>query len=137
MLVEVHWRSIRGPRDEAWGWRGVLYAYVHPNREDVLYIGLAHGRTVRQRASYTAKSRVWDCMERLGIDRHICLVGELTLDDGRRLTRQLLSDVETLLIKRMQPTCNEAAKRSRIERPGLRVRCFGGWAGWRNEYRDV
>jgi hypothetical protein len=137
MLVEVHWRSVTGPRDVAWGWRGVLYAYLHPNREVMLYIGLAHGRTVRQRWTYATKARVWDCMERLGVTRHICLVGELALDDDVRLTRQLLNDVETLLIKRVQPRCNKSAKGTRIRRPGLRVRCIGGWNGWRSEYRDV
>jgi hypothetical protein len=137
VLVEVHWRSITGPRDVAWRWSGVLYAYLRPDHEELLYIGLAYGRTVRERWAYTAKSRTWNCIAKGGTDRHICLVGELALDDGRRLTRQLLNDVETLLIKGAQPKCNVMAKGYRIERPGLCVRCLGGWKGWRSEYRDV
>ncbi len=136
MLVEVHWRSIAGPRDVAWGWSGVPYAYLHPNHEELLYIGLAYGRTVRERWAYTAKSHTWDCIEERGTDRRVCLVGQFALERGRRRTRQLVCDVESLLIKRIQPCCNRASRKTRIESPGLRVRCFGGWRGWRAEYRD-
>ena len=121
----------------AWGWSGVLYAYLHPNREELLYIGLAYGRTVRERWHYTAKSHTWDCIEEQGTRHHICLVGELGLEEGHRLSRALVHDVESLLIKRVQPRCNTASRKTRIESPGLRVRCIGGWKGWRSEYRDL
>lgn len=137
MTVEVHWRGMTGPRDVAWGWSGVLYAYLHPNLEHVLYIGLAYGRTVRERWAYTAKSHTWDCIQKRGTGLHICLVGQFALEPGRRRTRQLVSDVESLLIKNIQPCCNKASRKTRIERPGLHVRCRGGWNGWHAKYSDV
>jgi hypothetical protein len=51
------------------------------------------------------------------------LVGEFHYRD--RLTRELVADVESLLIALLRPPGNISATCTRIARPGLRVRCTG------------
>lgn len=137
MLVEILWKPIRGHKDPKWGWKRVLYAYLSPDRKKILYIGKAYRMTVRERWCYSGKAGFWDWLEsELGITKHIVLVGKINFLEGDRITDQLLSDIESLLIKRIKPPGNIQSKVSRISRPGLRVRCLGGWDGWKKEYRE-
>jgi hypothetical protein len=65
------------------------------------------------------------------------VVGELGLGEGQRLTKQLLEDVESLLIYRLQPWGNIRSSISRISRPGMIVRCRGSWPHPRRSFEDT
>jgi hypothetical protein len=63
--------------------------------------------------------------------------GQLLLQAGRRRSSELLADVESLLIKRLQPLGNIQCTESRISRPGMRVRCSGEWLSKRAGFYDT
>ena len=137
MQVEVEWHAI-GPRSERLKWTRCLYAYTDFSADEVVYIGKADVKTVSQRFHAPDKDALFDFLEREhGITQVGISVGDILADEGTRLTRQLLADIESLLIKRMQPIGNVTAKRSRIGRPGLVVVCSGDWPHQRSRFRDV
>lgn len=123
--VRLHWRSVRSVRDPNWQAARCLYAYLAPEEPEILYIGKADGgSTVRRRWNASDKIGLHDALEQQrGTGEHRVIVGHVESD--WRLTRQLLADVETLLIHALEPWGNIAAIRSRIARPGLHVRCLG------------
>lgn len=125
--VRLYWSVLEREEDPRWQWSRVLYAYLGPRRE-ILYIGKVDYSTVRERWRRSAKAGFWDDLEReRGIYRHVAIVGDVELEDERRLSVSLLGDIESLLIHRLQPWGNIQATRSRVVRPGLRVRCTGAW----------
>jgi len=128
MLVNVYWQHIDDV-PQAWGWNCALHAYQHPSTDEILYVGKADGTTVRARWNAADKEGFWrDLEQQRGIFKHGVLVG--TIGTSFRLTRQLLADVESLLIFAMEPWGNIASRSSRITRPGLVVRNFGqAWPG--------
>jgi hypothetical protein len=127
MLVKVKWFDV-GHHTELWSAQRVLYAYLDPDGEEILYIGKAYGRTVRERWRRSAKPALWDFFEQeRGLYEHSVRVGVLELEAGARMSQALVSDVESLLIHRLQPAANIQCLRSRIVRPGLVVRCSGQW----------
>jgi hypothetical protein len=72
----------------------VLYAYVHPDTGDILYIGMAWHRTIRQRFTDGDKRPLFDFLSNeFGLNGVDVRVGEVWMHG--RLTRQLLSDVES------------------------------------------
>jgi hypothetical protein len=88
-------------------YRRVLYAYFAVDDKEILYIGKADRQTVRQRRTRSAKRRFWDDLEdKRNIRKTIVRVGEIGLEEGRKLSRELLLDVESLLIKRLRPWGN-------------------------------
>ena len=41
-MIEVHWQILGNfPEDDSWNWCRVLYAYLHPTTNEILYIGKA------------------------------------------------------------------------------------------------
>lgn len=128
MKVTVNWLLVDDDH-EAWGWSCALYAYLHPTDREVLYLGKADGTTVRGRWSAPDKDVLWKALEKeRGILDHRVLIGGLSTD--ARLTRQLLADVESLLIFATEPWGNIASCNSRITRPGLVVKNVGRhWLG--------
>ncbi len=52
------------------------------------------------------------------------------------MTRQLLVDVESLLIYEVKPWGNIQAQSSRIQRPGLMVECRGAWPLRKRVFQD-
>lgn len=136
MTLKVWWSSIEG-QDEAWDWTRVLYAIIIPPRDEIVYIGKADGRTVRERWVRSAKRAFWDALERdRGSDRHRVIVGDIEAPREVRLTRELLADVESLLIMEMQPWGNIQAIHSRIPRPGMTLRCAREWPYPRSVFMD-
>jgi hypothetical protein len=137
MLVTVRWRI--APEDsDVWDYRRVLYAYFAVDDKEILYIGKAGRQTVRQRRTRSAKKTFWDDLEKeRNIHETIVRVGEIRLEEGRKLSRELLLDAESLLVKRLRPWGNIRSRSSRISRPGLRVRCEGDWPLERCEFYDV
>lgn len=134
--IEIKW-SFLLEEDERWNTLRCLYAYVLPDSKETLYIGKSWGVTVKGRWNRSAKENFWDDLESLrGIQQHAVLLGEPYLPPRKRLTHQLLADVESLLIMAEQPWGNIQSMKSRIERPGLVVHCSGDWLGKSSHYKD-
>lgn len=133
MSIRIRWHAIRGDDDPKWRWTGVLYAYIAPRANEILYVGKADGAnsSVRRRWNADDKAGFWRDLERQrGIYKHAVIVGDVDLGPGRRLTRELLADLESLLIKWEQPWGNRQGRNQRnISRPGMEVQCTGDWPG--------
>ena len=124
MHVDVHWREIRGNSDDAWRLLRVLYAYLDPETREILYLGKAHGCTVHRRWTAEDKDDLAEFMAEQGVDVPMFLVGDLALDGN--YSKEILADVESLLIKRLRPRGNVQCKNTRgVSRPGMRVVCHG------------
>jgi len=135
--VEVGWTRLASPRHPLWGANFCLYSYLHPETERILYVGKADQQTVRQRLNGEHKSELFDFFaDAFHLDDVAVIQGELLPEEGRRRSAQLLSDVESLLIMRLQPPGNIAYSHSRPYRPGLRVRCIGDWPHRRTRFHD-
>lgn len=137
MLTTVRWR-IASEDSDLWDYRRVLYAYFDEDDKEVLYIGKADRQTVRERRTRSAKKNFWDDLEKeRNIYKTIVRVGEIWLEEGHKLSRELLLDAESLLIKRLRPWGNIQSRSTRILRPGLRVRCEADWPLNRREFHDM
>jgi hypothetical protein len=135
-MVAVTWYRIASPDEPTWGLRRVLYAYLVAPSE-IVYIGKADYRSVRERWRRSAKPDFWNDLEReRGIRQHAVLVGGVDLEPGRRLSAEFLADVESLLIHRIRPWGNIASTKTRIARPGLIVDCHGEWPLRQRRFRD-
>ena len=135
MSIEIQWRTLL-PESKEWNHRHVLYAYLDPNTDQILYLGMAWQRTVRQRFRDRDKNALRDFLtDELGLEGVKVLVGSVWMKG--RLTRQLLSDVESLLIKRLQPAGNIMCRSSRISRRGMRLECFQEWPHERTRFVDL
>jgi hypothetical protein len=127
MSVQLHWQYTGG-EDENLDFDRVLYAYLHPRTSAILYIGKADFCTVRERLYGRHKEAIFESMMReLGLTELHAIVGVPVLAGGKRLTSELLADMESLLIIELQPLYNRQSRHSRISRPGLAVRCLGDW----------
>ena len=136
MVVEVDWTFLKQDRHALWADQLCLYAYLHPDRDWLLYVGKADYSSIRRRLHGDHKAQLWrDLRREYGVDDVRAMHGEL-LTHTRR-TSQLLSDVESLLIKRLQPFGNIQSTKSRISRPGMRVHCVGHWPFKRRRFHDV
>ena len=128
LRVEIPWYELNDDSDPAWRTNFCLYAYLHPDRNWLLYIGKADYQTLRQRLHGDHKAELFNYLCRTYDVNYLrILQGDLVLEAGRRRSSELLSLVESLLIMRLQPPGNIACTRSRAYRPGLRVRCTGDW----------
>jgi hypothetical protein len=104
-----------------------LYAYLHPETDRILYIGKADRCSVGERLYCPGKiDRVWKRLDEQGIERCKVIVGDVYADVGR-FTREMLADIESLLIYRIRPIGNKQSKATRISRPTMEVRCEGNW----------
>lgn len=138
MEVQIEWQELQRRNNRLWSANYCLYAYVHPVRERLLYLGKVCGSTVRQRLHGEHKWQLFrDLQRQYAIEGFRVLVGTLILEPGRRRTAELIADVESLLIHRLKPFGNISATRSRISRPGLAVSCIGAWPFARTGFRDV
>jgi hypothetical protein len=134
--IKVTWHQLSEDHP-GWSECRCLYAYTAPRTCEILYIGKAWGVTVRGRWNRAAKEKFWEDLEReRGIHKHGALFGELQLTYPGRLSSELLSDVESLLIFQEQPWGNIQSRNSRIARPGLSVECVGKWPGGARIYMD-
>lgn len=139
MEIDIEWTRL-GPRSEGWRTTRCLYAYCNPANDQILYIGKADGPTVRQRFTATDKESLFEYLEKehgIDTDDVDVILGDLIMAEGSRLTRELLADVESLLIKRLKSVGNVSSKQSRISRPGLVVRCHGQWPHPRSRFVDI
>jgi hypothetical protein len=139
-MVEVVWAEL-DEEDEGWDEVRCLYAYIDPESNDVLYIGKAWGKTVRERFDAPDKDQVFARLEAAGYDVDDegvgVLIGRIMLEPGMRLTEAFLKDVESLLIYEIEPEGNEQNIYSRgTWRSGLEVRCQGDWRHPVNTFVD-
>ncbi len=134
--VLVRWRFLN-PDDEGWKSIQCLYAYLSPDKKEILYIGKAWGVTVQARWNQAGKENFWtDLEKKRKIFEHLALLGNVTLTYKGRLTEKLLADIESLLIMGEQPWGNIQSMKSRISRSGLIVKCEGRWPGKAKFYKD-
>ncbi len=128
MGERVDWMCIRGSEDPAWDLCRVVYAYLAPppHRAEILYIGKAWSKTVRERFAADDKEPLWrDLKRQRGIEQIEVIAG---LPTASRLTHELLCDIESLLICCEKPWGNDRNIVSRgFSRPGFGVRCTGTW----------
>jgi len=136
VLIEIDWRFIERSIS-LWDRTRCLYAYVHPKRRELLYIGKTDGSTsVRARFDAEDKDGLFEFFDaELNVRAVRVAVGTVILDERIRLTRELLLDTEGLLIRRTDPPGNIVHPRT--TRPGLRVRCRGHWPHPQRDFRDV
>ncbi len=135
MAIEIEWTLIKDEDDEAWDWTNVLYAYTDPEDNEILYIGKAYGPSTSVLTRFRArdKNSLWKFLDKeLEITEVNVLIGNIALEEGFRLTKQLIADIEGLLIYREDPCGNVQSTRSRgISRSGMRVKCTGDWPSQR------
>ena len=138
LLVRLHWNFVETDDDPRWGYERAVYAYLAPRKDEILYIGKCDGTTVRARWRYGSKHGFWDYInkERL-LKNHRLIVAEVELPRGKRLSRELLSDIESLLIYKTRACGNVQCATSRISRPGTEVRCLGAWPLGKRIFRDL
>ena len=137
MFVEVFWSELGDDSDPLWSSTFCLYAYLHTRRDWLLYVGKADYSSVRHRLHGAHKEQLFDDIYReYGIKQVRVLHGDLLLPPGRRRSSELLADVASLLITRLQPFGNIQSRRSRIARPDLRVHCVGDWPFKRFRFHD-
>lgn len=135
--VVLKWSLPYREEDDArWHTYG-LYAYLRPRHPEILYIGKAVRRTSLQRLNDPDKDAFFrDLAEHRGI--HGVRVIVARIEASQNITRQLVLDVESLLIHIIKPWGNIQASRSRgISRPGLIVNCQGkAWPLRKRTFRD-
>jgi hypothetical protein len=135
--VNVDWYPLDEGFEEAWEATRCLYAYLAPPRDEIVYIGKSWSVSVRNRWRREAKPAFWEDLEReRGIFEHAVLGGFVSPPLGGRLTHQLLTDAESLLIQQVQPWGNIQSRSSRTSRPGMTLRCRGDWPLRRRTFRD-
>ncbi|GAB2199491.1 GIY-YIG nuclease family protein [Sessilibacter sp. MAH4] len=137
MEVEVDWQYVVDG-DEGLDLCQVLYAYTHPDTEEILYVGKADFSSVYKRLKGRHKDEIFNYLRsEFQISEMGLLVGQLILEEGRRFSSTLLSDVESLLIHELNPPANIQSTSSRISRPGLIVTCLGEWPLKDNQFEDA
>jgi hypothetical protein len=138
VLIEIDWTHLDDERHPLWADSYCLYAYLHPSRDWIVYIGKADYSSVRRRLHGDHKSELFgDIKRKYGTNGVRVLHGQLYAAKGIRRTSELLADVESLLIMRLQPFGNIQSTSGRICRPGLRVHCLGDWPRRRRRFHDV
>jgi hypothetical protein len=139
MRVNIEW-TLLNERDRKWRTNRCLYLYLDETGQ-LLYIGKAYSATILRRLEGSHKENLLSRLKsKLGFGpdwKPMVLHGRLTTDPGRRVTKPVFRDVESLLIKRLKPRFNTNCKGIRIQRPGLIVECDAAWPFNRRRFRDV
>ena len=136
MNIEIEW-EYTGGGEESLELSRVLYAYLHPNTNEILYIGKADYCTVKERLFGAHKEEIFEEMvSNLEITELHAIVGVLYFPENRRYSSELLADIESLLIIQVQPPYNIHSRKSRISRPGLKARCIGEWPHEQEHFID-
>lgn len=140
MRVVIEWTVLQDG-DRRWDANRCLYAYLDDQTGRLLYIGKAYSASVVRRLEGSHKDSLFRRVRmKLGVSpewKPVVLHGHLTTEPGRRVTKPVFRDVESLLIMRLSPRFNINCKGSRIERAGLLVECEGAWPFKRRRFRDI
>ena len=136
MIIKIDWIPLATQTTHILEYSRVLYAYVSLKCRTIYYIGETYHGTVKTRWACPSKNRCWGRLTVTGVDSFQIIVGDVDAG-GIRLSRQLLKDVESLLILSIKPVGNKANARSTAYcRPGMIVKCSGFWPLRRKTYRD-
>ena len=124
MDIFISWKrlTVRNSSDSR-----VLYANIDSISDEILYIGKADFCSVYERLNGRDKKNLYRHFEDIGIKKGRTIIGYIGKEEQKRLSQELLSDIESLLIKRIKPTGNVQSLRNRISRPGMRIFCEGHW----------
>lgn len=137
MHIQVDW-DYADENDDALDYCRVLYAYLHPETQEILYIGKSDQSSVRDRLKGEHKKQLFAFFSNeLGLESMSLQVGELLLPEGSRYSSPLLSDVESLLISSIRPSGNIQSVNTRISRPGMVVSCIGEWPHEESMFYDT
>jgi len=132
-VVNVEWVEIE---DHLWNCYKCLYAYYASH--EILYIGKAYDCSIRERWRRSGKRNFWDALEKeRGVYSHYAIAGFLKLPYGKKISKELVNDIESLLIAKIQPWGNIQSTRSRISRPGMKVVCSGDWPLKKKTFLDI
>ena len=102
-----------------------LYLFRKERGREILYIGKADRQTLHSRWSCRSKGRLAKLERKEKIRLRPLITGFHT---KRRVTPQLIDDVERLLIFLVQPRWNHPGKETcRLHHRDLFVRCDGDW----------
>lgn len=137
--ILIDWQDVNAGDGSRWGWTRALYAIQHPEKHELLYLGKTDGTTIRARWNADDKhERVWKRVEdEKRIFEHRLIVGQLCVPTVVRLTRELMIDVESLLIHQIKPWANTHCVKTRdLCRPGMVICCQGKWPLKRTTFRD-
>lgn len=142
--IILDWQDVNhesGRWSDRWNDTLALYAILHPDDDEILYLGKADGYTSTVARRWNAPDkhdRVWRRLEdERGIYEHGLVVGEFVQLHGQRLTRELVIDAESLLIQQIRPWANRQNIKSRgYSRPGMTVLCQGAWPLSQKMFRD-
>jgi hypothetical protein len=124
---------------DPWMTTRVLYAYLDPEDGEIMYVGKAWSTTVYDRFVASDKGDLWEHLEQeygLVPDDLNIIVGFPKFPSKGRLTKELLADLESLLIYHIEPPGNIQSKHSRIGREGLVCICTGDWLQKRKTFVD-
>jgi len=129
-MIKVEWHVLGDfGIDPLWNYSRVLYAYLHPNEKEILYIGKADGNTtLRKRWNRSGKEGFWEDLEReRKIKTHVPIIGDLIYDGN--FSSKLLKEIEGTLIFFEEPWGNIQNQKTVTARHGLEIKCTGFWPG--------
>ncbi len=105
-----------------------LYAYLHPRRAEILYIGRAMRGPLRRCLEADHKTTIIGFLRtRRRLKRVRVMVARLIADQPGGLSRRQLSEITALLVHRVQPAGNVGTPRRHVSGSGLVVQCRGDW----------
>jgi hypothetical protein len=131
--IELFWEPVDQLALQA---RNALYLCRKLRGRKVLYIGKSVRQTIKGRFLCPSKDRLARLAREEGVSLRPLVAGFHT---SRRLTPQLIDDVERLLIYLVEPCWNVRGKNTcRLHHRDLVVRCSGEWPHPRTsfEYHD-
>lgn len=132
--LSVEWEVVGDAGDSAWDECRCLYAYSNPEDGELLYIGMAGNCSMRQRLASHRNGSLGTWLRSEGFTEIDVRIGRFA--DCKRLTMELLSDIESLAIRRIRPRGNIRNMLSlSYNRPGQRVRFEGEWP-WKSHFID-
>lgn len=129
MKIEVEWGKIEAEEDGDNS--ECLYAYLHTETREILYIGKADGSTIRERWEAEDKESLKNFLSKNGIKKIYPIIGFLVLPEGKNFSSKLLHDIESLLIFKEKPRGNIKNTQTRgRSRSGMKIICKGeAWPG--------
>lgn len=138
MKVKINWTDISHDDEHPlWSRKYALYAYYHPQKNKLLYIGKCLSTTILNR--WQARDKLlgfWSELENEGIHSHRITVGEIIIKENYYYTNLLLKDIENLLIFCLQPWGNIQCINSMSLSHKLEVHCKGDWYHNVNRFKN-
>jgi len=112
--------------EDLWRQQRVLYAYIDPEDNEIIYLGKAWSHSTWSRFIAEDKEKVWEECGLSPTDVDV-IVGSIEMARGMRLTKEMLAVLEGLLIYRLEPECNKQSIYGGKSKEGLKVCCVGEW----------